>query len=47
MLNQSILRKAQLIMLEELIELDRICKKYNINYWISNGTFLGAVRHKG
>ena len=30
-----------------LYNLDTICKKYNINYWISFGTLLGAVRHKG
>ena len=44
---KNILREAQLVMLNELIELDRVCKKYNINYWIDSGTFLGAVRHKG
>ena len=41
------LRDAQLIMLETLIEVDRICKKYNIKYWLVSGTLLGAVRHKG
>lgn len=47
MVNEEILRKAQLVMLDVLIEFDRICKKYNINYWLDSGTFLGAVRHKG
>ncbi len=47
MVNEEILRKAQLIMLNELIEVDKICKKYNINYWLDSGTLLGAVRHKG
>lgn len=46
-MNKEILKKTQLIMLEELIELDRICKKYEIKYWIDSGTFLGAIRHKG
>jgi len=41
------LKKAQEIMLETLVEVDKICKKYNINYWLSSGTLLGAVRHKG
>lgn len=41
------LKQAQIIMLNELIEVDRICKKYNIPYWLDSGTLLGAVRHKG
>lgn len=41
------LRQAQLKMLEALIEIDRICKVHNINYWLDAGTLLGAVRHKG
>lgn len=46
--NQSSdLRKIQMIQLEMLIEVDRICKKCNINYNIIAGTLLGAIRHKG
>lgn len=41
------LRKLQLIQLEMLLEVDRICRKYNIEYFLSSGTALGAVRHKG
>jgi lipopolysaccharide cholinephosphotransferase len=41
------LKKAQNIMLEILIEVDKICKKHNINYWLDSGTLLGAIRHKG
>lgn len=41
------LRKLQLIELEILIELDRICRKYDIEYFLIAGTLLGAVRHKG
>jgi len=41
------LKKAKNIMLEILIEVDKICKKYDINYWLDSGTLLGAVRHKG
>ncbi|OPJ64512.1 LicD family protein [Clostridium chromiireducens] len=41
------LRNLQLNILENLIEFDRICRKYNIKYSIDGGTFLGAVRHKG
>ncbi len=43
----STLRKAQLRMLDILIEVDKICRKHNISYWIDSGTLLGAVRHKG
>lgn len=41
------LRQLQLIQLEMLLEVDRICKKNNIRYAIIAGTMLGAVRHKG
>jgi lipopolysaccharide cholinephosphotransferase len=41
------LRKAQLIMLEMLVEFDAICKKHNLKYWLDSGTLLGAVRHQG
>jgi len=43
----TMLRKAQMRMLEILVEVDKICKKHNINYWIDYGTLLGAVRHGG
>ncbi len=41
------LRKLQMIELEMLEEVDRICKKCNIHYNIIAGTLLGAVRHGG
>ena len=41
------LRDAQLIMLDILNEVDRICKKNNIEYFLISGTLLGAHRHKG
>lgn len=41
------LRDIQLADLKILKEIDRICKKNNITYWIDFGTLLGAVRHKG
>lgn len=41
------LRRVQLVQLEILKEIDRICRKYNINYFICSGTLLGAIRHKG
>lgn len=43
----TMLRKAQLRMLEILVAVDKICKKNNIPYWLDYGTLLGAVRHGG
>jgi lipopolysaccharide cholinephosphotransferase len=43
----TILRKAQIRMLNILVEIDKICRKHNITYWLDFGTLLGAVRHKG
>ena len=47
MIAPEVLRKAQLIMLDMLIEFDAICKKYKLQYWLDSGTLLGAVRHRG
>ena len=41
------LRDCQLKQLSILEEIDRICQKYQINYWLDGGTLLGAVRHGG
>lgn len=41
------LEKAQLIMLDILKLVDKICKENNICYWLDSGTLLGAVRHEG
>jgi len=30
-----------------LAEFDRVCKKHDIQYFASGGTYLGAIRHKG
>ena len=43
----SPLRRQQERMLELLCEIDRICKKHVIRYWLSSGTLIGAVRHGG
>lgn len=41
------IRALQLKEMELILELDRICKKYDIRYYMSWGSALGAVRHKG
>ncbi len=46
-LTQSELREVQMIEVELLVEVDRICRKCGIHYCISAGTQLGAIRHKG
>jgi len=41
------MKKAWAVMLDLLVEFDRVCRKNGIQYFASGGTFLGAVRHKG
>lgn len=46
-LDEKMLRSLQMIQLEMLVEVDRICKKCGIRYNIIAGTLLGAIRHGG
>lgn len=41
------LRECQLKQLSILAEVDRICRKHQIDYWLDGGSLLGAVRHGG
>jgi lipopolysaccharide cholinephosphotransferase len=43
----SVLRKAQMRMLEMLDVFVEICERHNITYWLVCGTLLGARRHGG
>lgn len=37
----------QMRMLELVLEIDEICRKHHITYYLTGGSVLGAVRHKG
>ena len=41
------LRKAQLRMLDILAEVDKICRRHNVSYYLEGGSMLGAIRHQG
>ena len=41
------LREVQMRILDILVEIDKVCRKHHIQYWIDFGTLLGAVRHGG
>ena len=43
----EILSAMHKVQLEMLLEIDRICRKHNIKYWLDGGTLLGAARHQG
>lgn len=45
--DKTYLRKLQLAELEILKEIHRVCKKFDIKYYLIGGTLLGAVRHGG
>ena len=40
-------KKIWAVLLDMLMEFDRVCKKYNLKYWMGGGSLLGAIRHKG
>lgn len=39
--------KFRTLYVELLIFIDKVCSKYDIDYWLGFGTLLGAVRHGG
>lgn len=41
------LTRVQQILLGYLLEIDRICRKHGIKYFLAGGTLLGAIRHHG
>lgn len=38
-------RAVQLKQLDILKEIDALCQRHHIDYWLDGGTILGAVRH--
>ena len=44
---ETTLRQCQLVMLRMLKILDYLCRKHKIDYFLTGGTLLGAVRHQG
>lgn len=40
-------KKIWAVELDLLFEFDRICRKYDLNYFLSFGALLGAIRHRG
>lgn len=41
------IRSIQMVMLEIMVQIDKLCKENGIRYVLDGGTMLGAVRHKG
>ena len=41
------LRHLQKVLLEMMKQIDMLCKKHNITYYLSGGNTLGAIRHNG
>ncbi len=45
--NENIVKKIQKVVFSILCDIDDFCKENNLKYYLSGGTCLGAVRHKG
>lgn len=41
------IKDLQLMLLDMLVDIDRVCQNHQINYQLFAGSALGAVRHKG
>ena len=46
-MQDTLLDKIHRTELDIMREIDRICRKHNLTYFLAYGTLLGAVRHKG
>lgn len=43
----AMMKRAWAAELEILVEIDRICEKHRLRYYLDYGNLLGAIRHKG
>lgn len=46
-MDKELLRRVQLVQLEMLKEIKRVCHILKIDYFLDSGTLLGAIRHNG
>lgn len=46
-MNYLTMEEIHAVLLEILVEFDRICKENSLRYSLAYGTLLGAIRHKG
>ena len=46
-MDSKILEQLHNVHLEMIDEVDRICNKYGLSYWLDSGSALGAIRHNG
>ncbi|MCD8022862.1 MAG: LicD family protein, partial [Lachnospiraceae bacterium] len=46
-LDSDELKLLQKILLGTLLEVDRVCRENDIQYFLAGGTLLGAIRHHG
>ena len=46
-MDKRVIKKVQKLELSILDEIDRICEKHNISYFLIAGSLIGAIRHKG
>ncbi len=46
-MQDTLLDKIHRTEMDIMREIDRICRKHNLTYFLAYGTLLGAVRHKG
>lgn len=47
MSKQENLQKAHEINMQLLLEIERVCKKYGLTYYLICGGLIGAARHQG